>query len=278
MVSGMGVSPPHLRDDTAQGVAVSVDAGDDAVVSVLTVRGSWDAPLRYHTSVTLRRCFTEHPDGLIVDLAGLLDPHSESASTWVTAQHVAAGLEPPVHFALCVPPDLPLADRMQALGAGRFLPVYAKVRQARVALAGRIPGTERVAVTLLPDPDAPSVARNLVGDACLQWGLGHLLYSSRLVMSELVTNAVEHARTEIRVVVTRRGAGLHLSVGDGDPVLPQMIRLTRPRPDVPLDVRGRGLRTVHETATLWGAMLAENGKVVWATIRARDEDPDRSSR
>ncbi|MFC7527980.1 ATP-binding protein [Actinoplanes sp. GCM10030250] len=263
----MGVSAPYLSDDTEQGVSISVDNVEDAAVSLLTVRGPWDAQLRYSASVTLRQCFTEHPDGLIVDLTGLLDPHSESASTWTSAQHAAAGLQPPVHLALCVPPDLPLADLMQGLGAGRYLPIYAKVDQARVALAGRLPGAERLSLTLTPDPDAPSVARNLVSDACLAWGLVHLLHPSRLVMSELVTNAVEHAGTEIRVVVTRRGAGLHLSVADDDPRLPEMIQLTRPRPDVPLDVRGRGLRTVQETAVQWGSVPAGKGKVVWAAVR-----------
>jgi hypothetical protein len=273
MVSGMGVSPPRLHTGTERGVTNSVAGDEDAAVSLVTVRGPWDAQLCSSAATTLRRCFTEHPDGLIVDLTGLLDPHSESASTWMTAQHVAAGLEPPVHLAICVPPDLPLADRMQGLGAGRYLPVYAKVRQARVALAGRMPGAERLCATLTPDPDAPSAARNLVSDACLAWGLVHLLHPSRLVMSELVTNAAEHARTEIRVVVTRRGPGLHLAVADRDPRMPEMIRLTRPRPDLPLDVRGRGLRTVHETAALWGAIPTETGKVVWATIRDPDHRP-----
>ncbi|MFF0375083.1 ATP-binding protein [Actinoplanes missouriensis] len=265
----MGVSPPYLSDDTEQGVTVRLDAGADAAVSLLTVRGSWDDQLRLNASATLRRCFTEHPDALIVDLTGLLDPNSESAPTWVTAQHAAAALIPPVPVALCVPPDLPLADRMQGLGVGRFLPVYAKVRQARVALAGRIPGSERLTATLAPDTDAPSAARNLVSDACLSWGLASLLHPSRLVMSELVTNAVEHAGTEIHVVVTRRGSGLHLAVADGDPALPRLLpSTTRPRPDLPLDERGRGLRTVDQTAASWGAVPAENGKIVWATVRS----------
>ncbi|MDI6099793.1 ATP-binding protein [Actinoplanes sp. NEAU-A12] len=261
----MGVSPPYLHDHTERGV--SVDTTEDAAVSLLTVRGPWDAQLRLHASATLRRCFTDHPDGLIVDLTGLHDPHSESATTWTTARHFAARLEPPVHLALCVPPHLPLADRMQGLGAGRFLPIYAKVRQARVALAGRIPGEDRLTATLRPDAEAPSLARNLVSDACLTWGLAHLLHPSRVVMSELVTNAVEHARTEIRVAVSRRGAGLHLAVSDGDPRLPRMMPVSRPRPDLPLDERGRGLRTVHEAAALWGCEPTETGKVVWATIR-----------
>jgi anti-sigma regulatory factor (Ser/Thr protein kinase) len=261
----MGVSPPYLHDDTERGVSVSVEAAEDAV-SVLTVRGSWDAQLSLKASVTLRRCFTEHPDGLIVDLSGLRDPHSDSASVWMTARRFAAGLDPPVHLALCVPPDLPLAGHMQGLGAGRYLPVYAKVRQARVALSGRIPGDQRLSVTLSPDPEAPSLARNLVSDACLAWDLVHLLHPSRIVMSELVTNAVEHAGTGIRVTVGRRGAGLHLSVADGDPRLPRILPVSRPRPDLPLDERGRGLRAVDETAARWGAVPTETGKVVWATV------------
>jgi anti-sigma regulatory factor (Ser/Thr protein kinase) len=262
----MGVSPPYLHGDTERGVSVSVEAAEDAAVSVLTIRGSWDAQLSLDTSVTLRRCFTDHPDGLIVDLSGLRDPHSESVAIWMTAQAFAAGLDPPVHLALCVPPDLPLADRMQGLGAGRFLPVYAKVRQARVALAGRIPGDHRLSATLRSDPEAPSLARNLASDACLAWGLVHLLHPSRLVMSELVTNAVEHAGTDIRVAVSRRGAGLQLSVADGDPRLPRILPVSRPRPDLPLDERGRGLRTVDETAAQWGAVPTETGKIVWATV------------
>jgi anti-sigma regulatory factor (Ser/Thr protein kinase) len=265
----MGVSPPYLFDDTEQGVSVSVDIAADAAVSLLTVRGPWDDELRRSASVSLRRCFTDHPDALIVDLSRLRDPRSESVPTWSTARSVAAALQPPMQLALCVPPELPLADRMQGLGAGRFLPVYARVRQARVAVAGRIPDAERMVATLRPDPEAPSAARNLVSDACLAWGLAHLLHPSRLVMSELVTNAVEHAGTEITVVVTRRGNGLYLSVGDGDPRMPRLLRPARPRKGMPLDERGRGLQTVHETAELWGAMPTTGGKVVWATVRGR---------
>ncbi|GIE83632.1 ATP-binding protein [Actinoplanes regularis] len=265
----MGVSPPNLHDDTGQGVSVRSDFTADAAVSLLTVHGPWDDQLRRETSVSLRRCFAEHPDALIVDLSRLLDPGSESAPTWTSARSVAAALRPPVQLALCVPPELPLAGRMQGLDAGRFLPVYAKVRQARVAVAGRIPDGERLVTTLRPDPDAPSAARNLVSDACLAWGLARLLHPARLVMSELVTNAVEHAGTDLRVVVTRRGTGLYLSVADGSPVLPRLLSPARPQPGRPLDERGRGLQTVHATAELWGAVPAAGGKVVWATVRER---------
>jgi anti-sigma regulatory factor (Ser/Thr protein kinase) len=246
--------------------SISVESDIDAAVSLLTVRGQWDRPLWQAASTALRKCLAEHPEAIIVDLSALTDQAGASAPTWVAAQRTAAAMEPPVQVALCVPAHLPLADRMQRLGARRFLPVYARVRQARVAIAGRLPLTERVVTTLAPEPEAPSLARNLISDACLSWGLTKLLHPARLIMSELVTNAVEHARTPSTVLVTRRGAGLHLSVSDEVPTMPRLIPLSRPRRGQPLDERGRGLRTVDLTATIWGARPTRTGKVVWAAL------------
>jgi len=254
--------------------AVRVESEPDAAVTVMTVSGAWDESLRWTATTALHDCLSGHPEALIIDLSGLDDPRTESTPTWVAAQRAAAELEPPLQLALCVPPDLPLADQMQRLGARRYLPVYAKVRQARVAIAARLPLTDRVMVTILPEPDAPSFARNLAGDACLAWGMPELLYLGRLVMSELVTNAIEHARSKITVVVTRRGAGLHLAVSDelADP--PRIIALARPRPGRPLDDRGRGLRVVAAVATAWGSLPTRTGKVVWAALRPlREQSP-----
>ncbi|MET0418146.1 MAG: ATP-binding protein [Actinoplanes sp.] len=251
--------------------SVNVECDIDATVAQVTVRGRWDRPLWGAATSAVQKCLTEHPEALIVDLTDLDDPDAHSAPTWVRTRRNAVSMEPPVQVALCVPPHLPLADRMQRLGARRFLPVYAKVRQARVAIAGRLPLTERLKITLRPDPDAPSIARNLVGDACLAWDLPALLHQSRLVMSELVTNAVEHAGTEMTVAVSLRGASLHLSVSDGVATPPRLIKLARPRRGMPLDERGRGLQTVSINAVAWGSLPTRTGKVVWATLRARED-------
>jgi hypothetical protein len=250
-----------------EGPSVRVEGDLDAAVALMTVCGRWGRPMREAAVAAMRRCLAEHPEALIVDLSRLDDPGAESATTWVSAQHAAAGVQPPVYLALCIPPDLPLADRMQRLAAGRYLPVYAKVRQARVAIAGRVPATDRLMLTLPPEPESPSLARTLVGDACLAWELAELLHPARLVMSELVTNAVEHAATTITVGVSPRGAGIHLSVSDGKPAPPRLLRLARPRFGHPLDDRGRGLRVVNATAAAWGSLPTAGGKIVWATLQ-----------
>jgi hypothetical protein len=125
----------------------------------------------------------------------------------------------------------------------------------------------RMVLPLSPDPDAPALARDLVGDACRVWQLPEVFYPGRLVMSELVTNAVEHAVERIGVVVTHRAGGLLVAVEDDCPALPRLIDMEPPRRGHPLNERGRGLRTVQATATRWGAMPLVTGKLVWALIR-----------
>ena len=249
--------------------SVRVEGDLDSSVALITVAGAWDRRLRHLVLTALQKCLAEHPDAVIVDLSGLDDPDAGSATTWVGVRGQAAAMEPPVQMALCIPPDLPLADRMQRLGAPRFLPVYAKVRQARVAIASRLPLTERVQLTLGHEAEAPSMARNLVGDACLAWGLPELLHPGRLVMSELVTNAHEHAPGEIAVVVSRRGLMIHLSVADRSAAPPRLLKLARPRRGRPLDERGRGLHVVAAMSVTWGWLPTRTGKVVWATVQAR---------
>jgi anti-sigma regulatory factor (Ser/Thr protein kinase) len=253
---------------------VRVESDVDAAVTLMTVLGVWVEALSGAVALALHKCLADHPEALIVDLSGLLDPRMESAAIWVGAQRAAAALDPALQLALCVPPELPLADRLQRLGSREHLPVYARVRQARVAIAGRLAQSDRRCVTVPPEPDAPSIARNLVGDACMAWALPELLQAARLLMSELVTNAVEHARSEVTVVVTRRGSGLQLAVADCSDEVPRLTRLRPPRRGYPLDERGRGLQTVAGTATAWGTLPTPTGKVVWAHLQPpREQAP-----
>ena len=267
----MADSPPYLFESEPGSIAVESDI--EGAVTVLAVRGRWSRRLWRESSIALRKCFAQHPAALIVDLSALGDHAAASAPTWLAAQGVAAGMLPPVQMALCVSPDLVLADRLQRLGARRFLPVFAKVRQAQVAVRSRLPLSERLPLNLPAEPESPALARDLVGRACQAWDLPGLRQPARLVVSELVTNAVEHARTDIKVVVSRRGTGLHLAVADGDHRLPRWRTPAEPVPGQPLDERGRGLRIVHATATVWGATPSTDGKVVWATIRPRRVAP-----
>ncbi|AGL17658.1 ATP-binding protein [Actinoplanes sp. N902-109] len=214
----------------------------------------------------MRKCLSEHPATLVLDLRGLRDPHAESVTTWMSCRHQADALTPRVQVVVCAAEHSPVARRLGRTGVASSAPVLPSLAQARAAAAEWLPLTGRFQVHLEPELVSSRVARGVVTDACTAWRMPELCDRGRLVISELVANAVEHAGTPVTMLLSRRGCGLHLAVRDGDPRLPQLCDLAR-RPGEPLTVRGRGLHTVHAVATLWGSMPSGSGKVVWATVR-----------
>src|SRR4029077_18535637 len=113
------------------------------------------------------------------------------------------------------------------------------------------------------ESDAPRAARGFVADALRRWGhSGILLQDSQLVVSEVATNAVVHARSAFSVLARREGSGVRLSVCDlstAEPVLGSS-------PDV-LAPSGRGLRLVDDITSRWGVDRTRAGKTVWAELR-----------
>ncbi|GLY00158.1 ATP-binding protein [Actinoplanes sp. NBRC 101535] len=275
----MSAGSPHLigwsGDTRSESVLAVIDA--DTSVIEFTVWGVWDRTLSVQARTVVDKCLAEHPTALIIDLHELSDPHAVSAPLWLTACAQGAAMHPPVAVAVCLAPDDPLAGRLRRLGGRDWLVLYATVPQARDALAGcrTLPG--RLHLVLPPDPASAVQARALVTEACSGWDLRHLGERSRLVVSELVVNAAEHAGTDIEVTVSPRGAGtasaVHLAVYDGDSDLPR-LREPVPGPLGPSLVdRGLGLRIVGAAASSWGALPARSGKLVWAIVRSRPEVP-----
>jgi hypothetical protein len=236
-------------------------AGDGAII-VLTIRGTWDLALLSETFTVLRGCLAAQPAGLIIDLTALRDDDARSVLAWTSLRYVGADMHPPALVALCVPPEVVLAHRLQQIGTKRFLPVYAKLHQARTALDNLIPLTNRLVTHLTAAPHAPRTARQLVDEACRTWHLSHLLFSARLIVSELVANAVQHAGTDIGVTVSRRGQRLHLIVSDKDDRVPELPARPHGRPAI------GGLHLVQTVAARWGTVPTSDGKMIWATTRA----------
>ena len=118
---------------------------------------------------------------------------------------------------------------------------------------------------LAPTPNAPATARAFVRHVCDYWQLSFpdetVVEWVVLLANELVTNAVVHARTDLRLRLELRGDRLHIAVRDGSPGL---LRL------VAADGRaegGRGLWLVEQLARTWGINPhPDGGKVVWCVI------------
>jgi anti-sigma regulatory factor (Ser/Thr protein kinase) len=261
------LKPPFLISRSPAGDGcVSVTADVHAGVIEVAVHGRWSPALRIEAWTAVTKCFVEHPLAVIVDLHDLGDPLATSAPAWWTMGMTGARMTPPVSVVMCLPSSAALAGRLNRLGAKRSLPVFATMPEARIAVADRLPLTQRVQLHLAPQPDAAGQARGLINDICRAWRLPQLAHPAALIITELVGNAVRHAGTDILVTVSRRGTGMHLAVNDDDPRLPELADPAPQRHGGPAD-DSHGLRAVHAAATVWGAMPTDKGKVVWAMVR-----------
>ena len=97
-----------------------------------------------------------------------------------------------------------------------------------------------------PEPTSPLAARRLVRSALRDWRLEHLTDAATLLVSELATNAVLHARTPFVVRVERDADTLRITVLDCSGAGPSR------RPHGLGAGTGRGLALVATLAEAWG--------------------------
>ena len=261
----MDLASPYLIRDTGGVASVTSDVETESME--LTVRGQWSRTLAAEVRSGIHKCVAEHPAAVLIDLRRLSDPRGVSVPMWLAAYRAGSVPQPPVRVVLCVPPATVLAERLHNVGADQYLPRFAVMAEARTSLGASVPLADRLQLTLPPELTSAALARDLIAQACTAWHLTRLLYPARLVLSELVMNAIEHAGTPMIVTGSRRGTGLYVSVRDGDVRMPYLRDLRPPAGPAPLDERGLGLRLVHGAASAWGARELAGGKLVWATVR-----------
>jgi PAS domain S-box-containing protein len=119
-------------------------------------------------------------------------------------------------------------------------------------------GDDQVADWDLPaDPALVAEARKTAVRQLEEWGFGELAFTTELVVSELVTNAIRHAAGPIRLRLIRAHA-LICEVFDGGATAPH---LRHPRTT---DEGGRGLLLVSQFTQRWGTRFVPEGKIIWA--------------
>jgi anti-sigma regulatory factor (Ser/Thr protein kinase) len=119
-------------------------------------------------------------------------------------------------------------------------------------------------VVLPPLPASVKRARRFVSDALSEIGIGETADDAALVVSELVTNAVVHAGTDITVRVMSQGRGARVEIVDGSPEMPG-LRIPNAGAR-----SGRGLLLVEHFTAQWGVERTSSGKVVWFDVRQED--------
>lgn len=131
--------------------------------------------------------------------------------------------------------------------------------------------TPVIQLELEPTSTSAAQARRATTEALRQRELAELAADVGVVVSELVTNAVLHARSRVEVRLTLLTPGVLLEVsddGNGEVELPNPALLEF---DEELGVEleattGRGLLIVTALADSWGVDTGPDGKVVWAEL------------
>jgi anti-sigma regulatory factor (Ser/Thr protein kinase) len=121
--------------------------------------------------------------------------------------------------------------------------------------------------TLPPVRTSARAAREQLARLIAGWGDEDARHAVSLLLSEVVTNAVLHARSSMTVHVEDEGDRLRVQVDDQSPVAPVRREAGTDRPG------GRGLRLLDALAAEWGVLTGSTGKSVWFEVRAVGDAP-----
>jgi anti-sigma regulatory factor (Ser/Thr protein kinase) len=118
-------------------------------------------------------------------------------------------------------------------------------------------------LTLEPLASQVRVARRHVTAAC-EGLTSELVHDAQLLVSELVSNAIQHGKGQITVSIARSSRGVRVDVGDEGAGRPGVVAAGTDQ------LRGRGLMLLDRIAAEWGVAPRKGGpgKVVWFSLRA----------
>jgi PAS domain-containing protein/anti-sigma regulatory factor (Ser/Thr protein kinase) len=120
-----------------------------------------------------------------------------------------------------------------------------------------VPAADTVVWTLDADPSVVATARERVAGQLADWGLEELAFTTELVASELVTNAIRHAGGPVELRLIRTDTLLTGEVSDPSNTHPKMRRAAV------TDEGGRGLYLVAQLTKRWGNRYTRRGKTIW---------------
>jgi hypothetical protein len=201
----------------------------------------------------------EEPLAVVCDLSGVADGNDADARSLMAAAGQQVRNWPAVPVAMACP-GAALRRRLRQQPMSEHVLLSTTMRQA-LAAVGRVVPPPTARRQLAPQATANRLARDFVSRTCLDWGLAQGIASACLVVSELVTDGLRHAVTDLDLGLARHGGLLRLSLRS-----PGVGSASTAISDED-SVGGRGLALVDACSRAWGVLpTADGGKVGWAVL------------
>ncbi|WNZ06651.1 PAS domain S-box protein [Streptomyces sp. 11x1] len=145
----------------------------------------------------------------------------------------------------------------------RLLPDAESHNDDVTLLLAQLPAAPLASVTTdLPAvPSSVPEGRAFLTKALTSWDCAEPADHALLLLSETLTNAVQHAEGPVGLRVCRTATDLTVEVSDNSPHLPQ------PRLAAEDEESGRGLHLVRALSESWGVRPTDDGKTTWFTLK-----------
>lgn len=196
----------------------------------------------------------EAPDVVVLDLRV---PGTVGGDLITQILDAVPGAKVAVFTAL--PAELMQAEALSR-GAARYV-LKGDVEQLVDALGSLLSPVQDAAADFSAELGSVRQARRFADDRLAAWGLDELVDPVVLIVSELTTNAVLHARSPFSVRLRLAPSALRVEVADRGPGLPNPID------PGPTGIGGRGLLLVAQLSVAWGVQAgAGPGKTVWCEV------------
>ena len=128
-----------------------------------------------------------------------------------------------------------------------------------------LPASQVATWDIPADPALVAPIRKQVSGQLADWGLTGVTFTTELVVSELVTNAIRYGEPPIRLRLIHDAATLICEVSDSSHTAPHLRRAKT------FDEGGRGLLLVAQLTQRWGSRHTEDGKTIWSELTLTEE-------
>ncbi|MGW0869546.1 SpoIIE family protein phosphatase [Streptomyces sp. NPDC002740] len=129
-----------------------------------------------------------------------------------------------------------------------------------------LPSSQVATWDIPADPSLVAPIRKQAVEQLSRWELSEASFTTELVVSELVTNAIRYGSHPIRLRLIHDATTLICEVSDTSHTAPHLRRAKT------WDEGGRGLLLVAQLTQRWGSRHTPEGKTIWAELSLLDEE------